>query len=105
MTKRQYLDAHRHKLAGLVLEAHMHPRSGAELSVTLRGLFARVDAILAEAWDDAHPADPAATDAPPTPAEKPTPTKGMTNGKPEGPAAQAPGAAPGHNDRRPAARG
>lgn len=75
MTKKQYIESHRHQLAGLVLEAQMHPRTGAELSVSLRGLFARIDAILAEAWDDAHQDNPPQPGGPtePKPAAGPAP--------------------------------
>lgn len=71
MTRRQYIETFRYELAGLVLEAQMNPRSGAELAMSLRPLFARVDGILGRAFDAAN-TDLAEPEAPQPAAAKPT---------------------------------
>lgn len=55
MTREQLIQKHRHEIGGMVLDAAMKARAGAELSLFLRGVYAKIDAILGQAHHDAQP--------------------------------------------------
>lgn len=82
MTKRQFLETYRYELAGLVLEASMHPRSGQELAMSLRPLFARIDGLLDRVYEAAAAGQ---LEPPKPPPPSPPPAK-----QPAKPAAQPP---------------
>ena len=52
MTRSDFIAAHRHAIAGLVLDAATNRASGAELSLFMRTILARVDTLLGDAYDD-----------------------------------------------------
>ena len=64
MTRAEFVDAHKHEVCGIVMDALMGgSRNGGELALLIRSLMQRVDAKLARAYDDLitnEPAKPAA---------------------------------------------
>ena len=74
MTRTEFVELHRHQIAGLVLDAATHGKTGGELSVWLRGVMAKIDAQLGRAWDSLHSAANNGHDKP-----------AAANGKPEVP--------------------
>lgn len=52
MTRDEFLERHRHELAGLVLDAAVGERRGADLAIFLRNAMKRTDALLGAVWAD-----------------------------------------------------
>jgi hypothetical protein len=50
MTREEFLGRYRHELAGIVLDAAMANRHGAELAVFCRSMMQRIDAKLGEMY-------------------------------------------------------
>lgn len=55
MTRQEFVELHRHQIAGLVLDAATAGRQGAELSVWLKLVMGKIDQQLGKMWNDLHP--------------------------------------------------
>lgn len=55
MTEQEWVELYRHEIEGLMLDAAMTPRTGAELSVWLRAKRARITALMNKMHHDAQP--------------------------------------------------
>lgn len=51
MTREQFIADHRDRIMGMVLDAYLSTRAGAELSLALRGASAKTDGLLGEMFD------------------------------------------------------
>ncbi len=58
MSKREFIEAHRDRLAGLLLDAITAGRSGAEAMVWLRQAMKKIDLELSVAYDALVPDSP-----------------------------------------------
>lgn len=78
MTRQEFIEKYRHEFGGMVLDGATNQANGAALSLWLRNVLRKVDAILAAQYADLAPPEPV-----------PTPTNGHANGNGK-PAARRP---------------
>ena len=92
MNRADFIQKYRHRLGGMVADAATSRRTGAELSVALRDLFDKIDALLEEAYADASPVPvltaPPASQAAPGPIQNHKPAPGPKPVVPVQPGAQ-----------------
>ncbi len=55
MTRREFVDNHRHEFSGMVLDAAITKATGAPLAVFLRDMMKRVDERLGQMYDELIP--------------------------------------------------
>ncbi len=56
MTRLEFISLHRHELGGMVLDAVTTRRTGADLSLHVRGLMEKIDSLLGAFYDSLQPA-------------------------------------------------
>ena len=64
MTKAEFVELHRHEIAGWILDALTHHRSGAELAICVRGIMRKIDERLGTMYLQLVPLDPLVKEAP-----------------------------------------
>lgn len=55
MTRQEFVELHRHQIAGLVLDAATAGRNGAELSQWLKLAMGKIDQQLGKMWENLSP--------------------------------------------------
>ncbi len=55
LTRQQFIEAHFHELSGIILDAALAGRSGAELSIWLRNTQKKLSEKLGKVFDDLQP--------------------------------------------------
>jgi hypothetical protein len=55
MTKDQFIEAWRHEISGIVVDASVTPRAGAPLAQWLRLMMKKTDKMLADMYDQLQP--------------------------------------------------
>lgn len=58
MTRKEFIEKHKHKLAGFVVDAAVQQRSGGELALWLRGKMMEIDRDIGLMFDDLQPPQP-----------------------------------------------